>query len=90
MNKNIEVEKEALQRQLEIHLNELCDDVTKDINIISSYLDVTSENFTCMTYVGESLESLKSAALLIMEYILTVKTAEKMISKLPSFEIKDE
>ena len=90
MNKTIEVEKEALQRQLEIHLNELCDDIVKDINIISDCLDVTSENFTCMSYVGESLESLKSAVLIIAEYILTIKTAEKMLSKLPSFEIKNE
>lgn len=90
MNKNINVEKDALQRQLEHHLDELCHDINKDMSIISEHLDVTQDNFTCMTYVGESLESLHSAVIVIMEYIQAVKTTEKMINELLPKNILNE
>ena len=83
-------EKEALQRQLEHHLDDLCDDITKNIKIISEHTHVTEDNFECMTYVGESLESLQSAVFMVMEYIASVKTTEKLINKLLSPNIKIE
>ena len=90
MNRNIDAERDALQRQLEHHIEELCFDISKDIIIINDSVNVTQDNFACMTHVGESLETLHSAVITIMEYILTVKTAEKMISKLPFIDIKNE
>ena len=90
MNKTTDVERDALQRELEHHIEKLCADITKDISIINDSVNITRDNFSCMTYVAESLESLQDAVVVIMEYIVTVKTAEKMLSKLPFIDIRDE
>ena len=79
MNKNTDIEREALQRQLEHHLEDLCQDISKDIIFINDHINVTRDNFTCMTYVGESLEALHTNITILMEYIVSVRTVEKLI-----------
>ena len=91
MNKQItNVEREALVRQLEHHLEHLCIKIFKDLNEINDIINVTQDNFEYMTYVGDSLEALQTSTAYVKEYLLTIKTAEKMIDTLLPIKIKEE
>lgn len=89
-NQTDNVEREALTRQLEHHLEHLCSSLAKDVNDINNTLNVTQDNFEYMTYVGDSLETLQAGVTYIKEYLLTIRTAEKMIDKLLPIAIQKE
>lgn len=82
--------KEALTRDLEHHIEELCDILIKDINKIKDTAHVTVDNFSLMTYMGESLEMLCDGTESIIAYLAKLKVAEKLISASSDISFKIE
>lgn len=84
------VVKEALIRELERHIETVCKNIAQDIVKIDELTCVTQDNFEYMSIAGESLENLQSSCAYIKEYLLTVKTAEKLFDKLIPISFKQE
>jgi len=86
MNKReLKVTKEALTRELEHHIEELCSVIIKDVTIIQNNNNITLENFEIMTHLGEALESVCDGTEQIIKFLLKIRLTEKMMQ--PTKEI---
>ncbi len=91
MNSNISTpEREALTRELEHHIDTVCEKIIKNINSINNSINVTEDNFVNMTYIGEVLEDVLSVTNTAVETLIASKLLEKMTPKLSSITIKEE
>lgn len=73
------VAKEALTRELEHHIEKLCDLLIEDITCIKNNAYVNVENFKYMTLLGEALEEISSGVEKTLEYAASITVAEKII-----------
>lgn len=69
----LEATREGLTRELEHHIEELCDIITKDIEYIKNSSNVTVENFEIMTHVGEAVEEICSSIGHITSFLIKAK-----------------
>lgn len=83
--KELKITREALTRELEHHIEELCNVIIKDITTIQTSNNITLDNFEVMTHIAEALESVCDGTEQIIKFLLKIKITEKMMQ--PTKEI---
>ena len=69
--------KEALTRELEHTIDEVCTSLLKKISIIQDNTRINVSNFYSMTYILEGLESLEDTADVLIQTIASINASCK-------------
>lgn len=89
-NSTTKLEKEALMRQLEHHIDDVCESIIKTVTYIHENNHITQTNFVEMSHMGESLEFTLESCSHIKLFLTSIRTAETLLDKLIPADIQLE